>query len=69
MIEVIKKLWRPLLGWQFVLTMLVNYAVLLILGYDLLVLPEGYWSAHLIVMPVLVAGRSWEKVNGKDTKA
>ena len=64
MIETIKKLWRPLLGWQFVLTMLVNYAVLPVLGYDLLVLPDGYWQVHLIAIPVLIGGRSWENGHG-----
>ncbi len=66
MIDFLRKIWRPLLGLNFVLDMLVNYAILPLLGYEILILPDGYWTVHLIVMPVLVAGRSYEKVNGKD---
>ena len=66
MLDFLRKIWRPLLGLQFVLTLFVNYALLPIFGYDLLVLPDGYWQVHLIAIPVLIGGRSWEKIaNGK----
>ena len=65
MVALLKRLWRPLLGLVFVLTMASNYVVLPLLGRSPIDLPDGYWQVHLLVLPVLVAGRSWEKVRGK----
>lgn len=58
-------LWRPCVGFTFCLTILNNYILLpYFVNYGLkpIIIPDGIWSAMLVVLGVAAGTRGYEKV-------
>lgn len=71
--EILKKTWRPALGWALVLINLLYagiVAALLISGLATLTEAIPFMAAQIAQLSVVggaaVAGRSWEKRHGMD---
>jgi hypothetical protein len=66
-------LWRPTVGFTFSAILVNNYILLPYFsrwGIVPIVIPEGVWTAMLVVLGAAAASRGWEKVeiakrNGK----
>ena|SRR2546428_876540 len=61
--------WRPTIGFTFAAILINNYLLLpYFKAYGLVPLdiPAAVWSAFLVILGAASAGRSWEKVAGKN---
>jgi len=64
--NLLSRSWRPIVGLQFVLTMLLCYGVPALRHEPTsVVLPEEYWYANMAILGVAIAGRSAEKIARK----
>ena len=57
--------WRPIIGLTFAGTIINNYILLpyfATVGLKPVVIPDGIWSAMLVVLGVAAGTRGWQKI-------
>ncbi|MBI5328868.1 MAG: hypothetical protein HZB80_11370 [Deltaproteobacteria bacterium] len=53
--------WRPLIGYTFALTIINNYVLMPYFKLQPIIIPDGIWSAMLVVLGVAAGTRGLEK--------